>query len=230
MSDDAIPMVPKRRRRGELELDTLREVSQPVGAVPSDAPLSSPQRERPSTLELDGAALGEHVPVQIDDDPPVPTIQGIVMARTQGGYMLIDVAIPEADLGRFATKIRPPEIYAIVRSQAEQRLDAMCESMSNGALSVLRTRGGMYEPTSAMAALVEEIATLHEAYWPGAAAAGDSIPAAIERFCRTGELTPEATGRQPTGDDRARLQRLAHHAGGWPGVVEPAKPFGGGAA
>jgi hypothetical protein len=198
MSDEAIPMVPKRRKPARVELD----------ATMPDEPSAD-------------------VPVELADDPPVPTIQGIVMARTQGGYMLIDVAIPEADLGRFATKIRPPEIYAIVRSQAEQRLDAMCESMSNGALSVLRTRGGMYEPTSAMAALVEEIATLAAAYWPD-----DESPdlKTIERFWRTGELMPEPTGRQPTGDDRARLQRLAHHAGGWPGVVEQPKPFGGGAA
>jgi hypothetical protein len=206
MSDDAIPMVPKRRKPARVELDATMP-------------------DEPST----------DVPVELADDPPVPTIQGIVMARTQGGYMLIDVAIPEADLGRFATKIRPPEIYAIVRSQAEQRLDAMCESMSNGALSVLRTRGGMYEPTSAMAALVEEIATLVAAYWPGAdppALGKSGAVDIIAHFWRTGELTlpPFDNGRQPTGDDRARLQRLAHHAGGWPGVVEQPKPFGGGAA
>lgn len=208
MSDEKqepwIPQVPKRKKTANAEVKLEVEADEPSSIVPPE----------------------------LADEPTGPIVNGIVMARVSGGYMLIDVAIPEAELNRYATKIRPPEIYAIVRSQAEQRLDSLCEQQSNLRLSSLRTTGGMYTKPNALAALVEEIAVLAQQFWPGCDLETGSHM--LEVFCRTGALPLRTlidgpTGRDATGEDRERLQRLMHHAGGWPGVTLPPVVFGGGA-
>lgn len=188
MSDtqEGLPSVPKRKR--------------PVEALPEA-----------SAVVIDAA---EPPPLVIDEEP-VSRVQGCLLGRTHGGWVLIDVAIPEDVVSRYATKVRPPEVYEIVRGTLEMRFDRIAEETAASKLAG-KARSGVRTPVSCAQELRELVAELRARFW-GDAVSEDEADAALERFAATGELEPApiVEGVRARGDDRARLQALTAVTGGW---------------
>jgi hypothetical protein len=177
-----------------------------------------PKRKRPvealagrSEIVMDAT---EPPPLVVDEDP-VSRVQGCLLGRTHGGWVLVDVAIPEDVLARYATKVRPPEIYEIVRGTLEQRFDRIAEETSSQALRG-KARSGVRTPVSCASELRDAVAELRARYW-GDAVSEDEADVALERFAATGQLDPApiVEGVRARGDDRARLQAMMSVTGGW---------------
>jgi hypothetical protein len=159
------------------------------------------KREVPLEEQLDAPEL------QRPDDEP--TVSGCLLTQgPSGGWMLIDVEIPESHVARYSTKVRDGEIAGIACAQAEARMLSIVE---RGAPGVVRTRSGTLTPASARERLAEAVAELHREYW-GDTRLPDEASRALHEFVRTGRVVTDL--RKPTGDDRQRLQRLVEAMGG----------------